>query len=64
MTATTTKQNFATELDQELQALCDRYGIGAVGNALARKYGRTQAIAAYLGQLPDSTTSVIPTNPH
>ena len=54
MTAITTKQNSTAELDKQLQILCDRYGLSAVGNALVRQHGRTAAIAACLGQRPDS----------
>ncbi|MDB9527842.1 hypothetical protein PN498_17740 [Oscillatoria sp. CS-180] len=65
MTTTLTQPQSTQALDLEttLQDLCDRYGLGAVGNALTRKYGRTQEIAACLGQLPDSTASTVPVIP-
>jgi hypothetical protein len=40
-----------SSLDDELNRLCERYGLDAVGKALVQQHGRTAAIAACLGQL-------------
>ena len=40
-------------LDTLIQDLCDAHGISAVGESLTRLYGRTQAMQAVLGYLPE-----------
>jgi hypothetical protein len=45
------------DLDAQLRQLIETHSLGAVGKAIARVSGRTQAIAAVLGQLPDATCS-------
>ena len=37
------------DLDTLLRDLCNAHGLSAVGAALARTYGRTQALQAVLG---------------
>ncbi|MEM9009157.1 MAG: hypothetical protein AAGE59_37335 [Cyanobacteria bacterium P01_F01_bin.86] len=41
-------------LDTLIQDLCDAHGINAVGASLTRIYGRTQAMQAVLGYLPET----------
>ena len=40
-------------LDTLIKDLCKAHGISAVGEALARIYGRTQALQAVLGYSPE-----------
>jgi|GEM_PF-1608280 len=47
-----------SELDVQLQALVDTYGLGAVGESLAHQYGKTRVIAATLGQQPDTVSCI------
>ncbi|MEM6434546.1 MAG: hypothetical protein AAF773_11940 [Cyanobacteria bacterium P01_D01_bin.115] len=57
MTTPLTKPQPTKTLDLEatLQTLVHQHGLSAVGNALVQQHGRTKAIAACLGQRPDST---------
>ncbi|MDB9529613.1 hypothetical protein PN498_26720 [Oscillatoria sp. CS-180] len=50
MTTTTLNPQSTATLDLEatLNTLVDQHGLGAVGNALVEKHGRTAAIAAML----------------